>query len=165
MRRKTLANMLKVIHGQRFDPSPDQREMVTLLVFGESPPERIAEHIGCSMDELRYHFHRELNLSKEQLLACFTKNVFQLANQRDDLGVAMRANEFILRPTKVFRVPKDEPAPPIAPVERIESLTEAEVDREISRLRGLAGRAGLSAEPADAQEAPDRPADEADDLV
>lgn len=156
-----MRRMLKVIHGTRFEPSDQQREMVRLLVFNEVPEARIAEIVECSPAELTYHFHRELNLSRDQLVAFFTRNVFELANQRVDLGVALKANELALRShSKPWREPKDTPAPP--PVEaRVETLSELEVDREIARL--IERRA--AAEPADPQEAPAEPEGEPDGVV
>jgi hypothetical protein len=152
-----MRRMLTVIHGNRFVPSEPQREMVTLLVFNETPWERIALQVGCSMDELTYHFDRELNLSKDQLLAIFTRNIFDLANQRDDLGVALRANEMATRQVRAYQPPRQEPiAAPV--IERVESLTEDEVDREIKRILGRQA----AAEPADAQEDAARPEDPAD---
>jgi hypothetical protein len=145
-----MRRMLTVIHGKRFIPSDQQREMVAILVFNETPIERIAAQVGCSMDELRYLFDRELNLSKDQLLAVFTRNIFDLANQRQDLGVALKASELLVKSrVKAFREPRDEPLPPPV-LERIDTLNEDEVDREIQRVLGRQPAPGA----ADAEEAP-----------
>ena len=143
-----------VLSGHRtFEPTDELRTTVGLLVFNGTPEARIAAGLGLSLDELRYYFADELGYSQDRLLARCTADMIELARQRQDLGVAFRANALMLQTRlKAWREPKPEEAvePPLA---RVESLTLDEVERELARLQ--AGPADPSPAPAAAQSQPD----------
>jgi hypothetical protein len=124
-----------------FEPTDEHRKMVRIMAFNDVPEARIAEYIGVSVLQLQFLFHKELRLSREQILAVAASNMFELASQRVDLGVALRANEAILKTrSPSWREPKSqEPRPPAR--DRVQSLTLDEVEAEIARIRGSSGDA------------------------
>jgi hypothetical protein len=82
--------------------------------------------------ELAYWFSRELNLSEDFVLAKATAAIFDLANQRNDLGVAFRANELMLKTrSSRWREPRAVEAEAAKPVE---SMSLIEVDRALAEL-------------------------------
>lgn len=110
MRKKALRRMLATLGREPFTPTDAQRELVRILVFNETPEPRIAEAVGCPEGELRYWFSRELDYSKEQMLAVCAANMFRLANQTSDLGVSLKANQLMLSTRlRAWREPKDDP--------------------------------------------------------
>jgi hypothetical protein len=137
-----------------FEKTAEHSELVKLLVFNGTSEARIAAGLDLAIWELRYYFADELTYSQDRLLAQATKNVLRIANQLNDDGIALRANELVLRThSPVWREPKQvEPEEPV--LDRIESLTLEEVERELARLRG-AGAADAGAQAAPPQGEPD----------
>jgi hypothetical protein len=130
-----------------FEPSEEQRRLCRVLALNDTPHERIAHILEITLPQLQYFFARELDLSKDAILAIAAQNMLDLSNQRNDLGVALRANELVLKTrSRSWRVPSDE-AQEGKPVERM-SLTE--VDEAIARLERQRRDAAASA---DAEEA------------
>ncbi len=114
-----------------FDPSDEQRRLCRVLALNDTPHERIAHILEITLVQLQYFFARELDLSKDAILAIAAQNMLDLSNQRLDLGVALRANELVLKTrSKSWRIPTDE-AEQGKPVER---MNLAEVDDAIARL-------------------------------
>lgn len=157
MQKRTMRRQLVALGGRLFEPTDAQREMVIILKLNGTPIERIAMALGISRVEVEYHFARELDLGEDAVLYQAAKNVIELANQRLDLGVALRANQAILQPrTKSWRDPKIDPGQSVGD---INELTLQEVEAAIARLereRRAASTAADQAEAADPDE--DQPA-------
>lgn len=134
--------MLAALGKEPFEPTPELRQMVAILVFNGTPESRIAEGLRLDVLELRYWFADELGYAKDRILGKAASAMIELANQRVDLGVAYRANALMLQSRlSVWREPKAEDARP-PPEARIETLTLAEVERELARLEGRSAEAG-----------------------
>lgn len=116
-----------------FSPTEEQRELVRILAFNGTDHDRIAAVLEVRPIELAYHFRRELDLSEDYVLALATKSVWELAAQRNDLGVALRANTLMLQTRSArWREPKAVDADDEGkPVDRMSLL---EVDRAIAEL-------------------------------
>jgi len=135
-----------------FTPTEDQRELVRILAFNGVPEDRIAAIMELREIELVYHFARELDLSEDYVLAKAAKTVMELADQRQDLGVALRAAESMLRARNPrWREPKaveaDDRGRPV------EMMSLPEVDRAIAELERR--RRGDAASPDAEEAAPD----------
>jgi hypothetical protein len=117
-----------------FEPTEDQRELVRVLAFNGVPAERIAMILELREIEVVYHFRRELDLSEDYVLAKAAKTVMELADQRNDLGVALRAAEAMLRARSPrWREPKAVEAEEAA--KPVEMMSLPEVDRAIAELQ------------------------------
>lgn len=116
-----------------FTPTDDQRELVRVLAFNRVEPERIAEILEMQELELLYWFRRELDLAEDFVLAKATAAMWELANQRNDLSIAFKANELMLKARSPhWREPKAVEAGDAGkPVERMNLI---EVDRAIAEL-------------------------------
>ena len=136
MRRKTARALMTALGHRVFEKTAEHSEMVSLLILNGTPEARIAAGLGLELFELRYYFADELVYSQDRLLAKAAKNVLKLANQDDHLPVALQANTLLLRSRLPhWREPKQvEPEPPV--LDRIETLSLPEVERELARLRG-----------------------------
>jgi hypothetical protein len=136
-----------------FTPTEEQREQVRVLAFNGVEADRIAAILEIRPIELVYHFRRELDLAEDVILAVAAQAVRELARQRNDLGVAFRANELMLRSRSAkWREPKVEAVLNVRP----EDMDLVEVEQAIARLE----RRRRDAAGADAAEAP-APGDEA----
>lgn len=140
MREKRIRQELAALGYEPFEPTDLQRDMVEMYVLNGLSEDRIAAALGISITELRYHFHREMNYSRDQLLAQAAGRMVALANQTSDLGVAFRANQLMLQANvKSWRVPSaDAPDREDKPVER---MTLAEVEEELARLDAIRSEA------------------------
>lgn len=151
MRRKTARRLMTALGRRPFEKTEEHAELVKLLVLNGTPEARIAAGLGLDVFELRYYFADELVYSQDRLLAQATKNVLRIANQLHDDGIALRANELVLRThLPSWREPKlVEPEAPA--LDRVESLSLEEVERELARLRGdrAAGAGAAPAQPED----------------
>ena len=136
--------MLAALGKEPFEPSEEQREYVRVLAFNGVPHERIAAILGLDILEVQFHFQKELELSNDILAASCARNMLQLAHQREDLGVAFRANELVLKSrVKAWREPKqaEDPSEPMA---RISDMGLDEVERRIAELERRRARASAS---------------------
>lgn len=151
MRERTIRRTLLALGCEPFTPTEDQRELVRVLSFNGVERDRIAEILELRPIELAYHFRRELDLSEDYYLAQAASTVIELAKQRSDLGVALRASEAMLRArSSRWREPRaidpgDEGRP-------IETMSLIEVDHAIAELER---RRRDHAPPADPQAAAD----------
>jgi len=131
-----------------FAPTDEQRFQVRVLAFNGVPHERIAEILELRPIELTYHFRRELDLSEDVFLAQATAAIVELASQRNDLGIAFKANELMLR----TRSPRwREPKVDVDSSPRLEDMSLTQVEAEIAKLEQ---RRRAAAEPADAEASP-----------
>jgi hypothetical protein len=148
-----MRRMLVALGHEPFTPSDEMREMVRLFALNGLPHERIAAHFNLDLVELRWHFHRELELSTDEILAEAARNVLELASQRVDLGVALRANERLLT-TRLssWREPKEEAS---QLHKKVDNMTLEEVEAEIERLERIEARAKAS--PAEDTQGPPKP--------
>jgi hypothetical protein len=126
----------------QFEPTDEQRKMVRILAFNQTPEDRIAEALNIPVPVLRYCFRREMNYATDEVCAIAAQNILELAAQRKDLGVALRANELLVKTRlRSWREPNasDDTPPP-----RIANMTLQEVEAEIERIkrRGDASAAG-----------------------
>lgn len=156
MRQKTMRRQLAALGCPPFEPTEDQKELVRVLAFNGVEHERIAKILEMREIELLYYFRRELDLAEDYVLAKATKAIFELAAQRNDLGVAYRSNELLLRTRSAkWREPKAVEPEEGRPVER---MTLIEVDRAIAELER---RRRSTAAAADAE----APASDVEDLA
>lgn len=154
---------LEAVTKARWKPSETHRELVRVHVLNGIPEHRIAASFGVSVDELRYHFSKELNFSREEVLAMAAHNMIRLANRDDDPATAFRANALLLQSRlKTWRVPTGD-APDATEQEALKAVGKMsleEMDAEIGRiLARRAGRGEAAAAPADPH-AQDEGADE-----
>ena len=161
MRRRKIRRELAALGHAPHYASPELRAKVRLLAFNKLAPERIAEYLGIDVVVLKYWYHKELDFTDMEVLAQAAANVMELATQRKDLGVAMRANELMLRTrSAAWREPKaPEPGTQAETVEleQVDRLTLAEVERELAKLERAAQRrpAQARAKPPDDAGEPD----------
>lgn len=135
--RKRRAHRLLVASGagRPFEPSDEQRWLVSVLAFNGTPEPRIASGLGLTLPELQYYFRDELGYAGDRILAHCAADMIKLARQKEDLGVSLRANELMLR-TRLpnWREPKQTEAQAPA-LERVESLSLREVEAELAKLK------------------------------
>src|SRR5262245_31645745 len=133
MRRKTALRILAALGKEPFEPTEDQRHLVSVLVFNGTPEARIAAGLGLDVLELRYWFAHELGYAQDRILAQSAAAMIELARQRQDLGVAFRANALMLQSRlPVWRDSNTEGAEPTrAPVG---VLTLEEVTKALAEL-------------------------------
>lgn len=142
MRRKTLRRQLVALGHEPFTPTDLQREMVRTMAFNRVPHERIARIMRLALEELLFHFQRELELGEEEILAQAAANLIRLANQDKDLKVALHANETILRARlAVWREPKAVEPQQTSETKRISDMSLEEVEAELARLKDEEDRA------------------------
>jgi cell pole-organizing protein PopZ len=117
-----------------YRPATDgERALVAVLVFNDTPDERIAAILRRTLDDLQYTFARELNFAKDEILAKAAACIIEAAGQKEELGIALRANELILKThSKAWREPRSEPEPQ---QKRISDMTLADVEAEIARIQ------------------------------
>lgn len=127
-----------------FQPTDYMREMCRMHVLNGLGEDQIAALFGISRTVLRYHFARELDHTKAQILAECAGRMVGLARQTEDLGVCFRANALVLQSRlKTWRIPSaDAPDDQDKP---LESMSLAELQRELSRLRSLPENPGARA--------------------
>ena len=134
MRRRTIKRHLVALGRRAFEPTEEQRLRVRIWAFNGVPEEEIAHGIGVDLVELRYWFAKELRYSTTQIMEVVAKNILELASQRDDLGVALRANELVAKTrSAAWREPKEES--PVVEATALEVLPTAELERIV--LRGV----------------------------
>ena len=145
--------MLAALGYPDFEATDEQRRMVRILAFNQTPEDRIAEALNIPVQVLRYVFRREMDYATDEVCAIAAQNILELAAQRKDLGVALRANELLVRTRlRCWREPKESDDLPPA---RIEGMTLAEVEAEIERIRrGTAHAAGAGPPPPHAKSEP-----------
>lgn len=137
---------LAALGYQPFVPTEEQRELCKVLAFNGVAHERIAEILEVAPLELVWHFRRELDLAEDYVLAKATSAMFALADQRNDLGVAFRANELMLRTRSArWREPKAVEA--TDSVRRIEDMDLTQVEAAIAQLERRRRDAAGAAEP------------------
>ncbi len=116
-------------------PTESTRAQVRVLVINHTPFSMICRIMVLEPEVLRYHYWRELDLAEEELKAMAAANMLALANQRADLGVAMRANELILKSrSAVWREPKQAPPEDVAKPTRVRNMTLEQVESELARI-------------------------------
>lgn len=145
MRRRRILRELAALGYPEHIPDDATRARVRAHAMNRTPHETIAECLEIPVGVLRYYYNRELSLTDAEVLAGATLNMLELATQRKDLGVALRANETILRTrSPVWREPKAvEPAAidDLVGV-NIDRMTLEQVETALARIRGTAARAG-----------------------
>lgn len=150
-RRKRLSGKeLEALSLNQHEPTKLLRDKVRLHAYNRVPHEVIARILNISMPALRYWYWEELELTEHEILAMAAQNVMALANQTNDLSVALRANETLLRTRSVhWREPKaaDPPADALPPA-KAEQMTLQQVEAELARI-GISPAAGVSDAPAE----------------
>lgn len=150
MRKRRMRRELQALGERTFDPTDDQRQWVKVYRFNGLSESRIAALMGISIESLRYHFQREMDYSRDELLGHAAGRMLHLASQNLHLGVAYKANELILQSRlREWRIPKDDSQDPQD--KSLESMSIAELQRELSRVRALRANARAAA-PEDAGE-------------
>ncbi|UZF92687.1 hypothetical protein [Bosea sp. NBC_00550] len=130
------------------EPTETTRSVVRAHAYNRVPKEIIARILRIGVEALEYHYKEELELTEYQFLALAARNILALANQTDDLGVALRANEMLLRTRSAhWREPKSIEAPTgQLPSTKVEHMTLEQVEAELARI-GITA-AGRRDEPA-----------------
>jgi hypothetical protein len=152
MQRRTKRRQLAALGRPPFEPTDQHRQLVRLMSFNDRPIDAIAGQLEITPLEVRYHFAVELNLGRDQLLAAAAGTMVDLARQRDDLGVAFKAAELMLKTRlKAWRVPAEETADSLDPLVEIENLSLDQVEERLARIRrDREGPAGAGETPAHA---------------
>lgn len=143
MRRRTIKRQLVALgHSLDFEPTSEQRAEVRLMVSNGHPVEAIAAHLELQVPQVLYHFHQEIAHARQQVENMLTANLLWLANQRQDLNVALRACEAYGKARfKALREPK-EYADEVDQVAEAATLTLEEVRERLARIeRTRAGAA------------------------
>lgn len=151
-RRKRLSNHeLALLSLNQHEPTSVTRAKVRAHSFNRVPHEIIARILNISLPALRYWYWSELELTEHEILAIAAQNVMSLANQTLDLGVALRANETLLRTRSIYwREPKAaEPPADALPVTKVEQMTLQQVEMELARIGIRAAAAGSADAPSD----------------
>ena len=144
MRYRQAKRALVALGYEPFTPTDEQRHMVRIFTFNGMEPARIAMHLSITEVELKAHFWKELELSNEAFLGESASSMVELARQRHDLGVALRANEAILKTRlKIWREPKQEAESLLH--KKIDNMSLEEVQRELERVRRARGEAATEA--------------------
>jgi hypothetical protein len=131
MRKRRMMRELVALGCPPFEPTEDQRELVRVLAFNGVAHDRIAAILEIRPIELTYWFSRELDLSEDYILAVAAQAVRELAKQRTDMGVALRANELMLKSRSAkWREPKTEPVLNVRP----EDMDLVQVETAIAQL-------------------------------
>ena len=131
MRRKTIKRHMVALGRRPFEPTEEQRLRVRLWVFNGVSEEEIAAGIGVDLVELRYWFAKELRYSTTQIMEVVAKNILELASQRSDLGVALKANELVARTrSRAWREPREEG--PTAETGALERVPTSELERIVA---------------------------------
>jgi hypothetical protein len=135
MRRRTIRRELAALGYNPHTPSDRTRRTVQLMAFNKYPHEMIARYLGIEQTVLRYWYMHELDMTEAEVVAHATENIFRLADQREDDGIALRANELILRTRSPhWREPKaSEPEKPVEDLP-VETLTLDQVEKELARI-------------------------------
>jgi hypothetical protein len=118
-------------------PTDALRNQVRMYAFNKVEHETIARVLDIDVGVLRYFYWRELSLTDVEIIARATQNILELAMQRDDRGVALKANELILKSrSSHWREPRAA-EPPIADdmnLSKVERLTIEQVERALARI-------------------------------
>ena len=146
--------------GQRpHKPTDELRAQIRVLAFNRVPLAQMCRIVVLEPETLLYHYHRELDLAEAEVLAIAASNVFKLANQIADPGVALRANELLLKSRSPYwREPRSIDPPQEQQAKRVNQMSLEQVERELKRLEGrpddLSDRtaAESAADPAGAKE-------------
>lgn len=158
MRDKLLRRQLLALGYPPFHATDEQRFQVRVLAFNGVPIERIAAIMELAEVELLYHFRRELELGEDVILAKAAATVMELSQQRNDLGVALRAAHAMLSARSArWREPKPTDAEPAG--KPVELMNLPEVDNAIAdlerRRRGAAAAVDAEAPASDVEGQPD----------
>ncbi|MET0653684.1 MAG: hypothetical protein ABWY63_14330 [Hyphomicrobiaceae bacterium] len=153
MRQRTIRRMLAVVTGENYRPSEADREVVVLLKMNDVSHERIAQAIGVNKLTLEYWYAKELDFGVDAILAHCAKRMIWLANQNQDLGVSLRANQALLQPrVKSWREPHVDV---LTSIGDISDQTLEQVEADIERLERQR-RAATATEEAAARADPDQ---------
>lgn len=158
MRDKLLRRQLLALGYPPFHATDEQRFQVRVLAFNGVPVERIAAIMELAEVELLYHFRRELELGEDVILAKAAATVMELSQQRNDLGVALKAAHAMLSARSArWREPKPTDAEAVG--KPVELMSLPEVDNAIAdlerRRRSSAAASDQEASTADLQDVSD----------
>jgi hypothetical protein len=145
MRRKRIKRELAALGHPDHIPTDELRMQVRMYAFNKIEHGTIARVLDIPVGVLEYFYWRELSLTEVEVIARATQNVLELASQRTDLGVALKANEQLLRTRSPhWREPRAAEPPPTDDLQnlRVERLTLAQVERALARLGATTVGAG-----------------------
>lgn len=118
-------------------PTDELRNRVKVLAYNRTPLNMICRLLWLEPETLLYHYHRELDLAETELMAIAASNVIRLANQTADPGVALRANELILKSRSPYwREPRSIDPPQEQQAKRVTQMSLEQVEKELKRLEG-----------------------------
>lgn len=145
MRRRRIRRELAALGHPDHIPTDALRMQVRMYAFNKIEHGTIARVLDIPVGVLEYFYWRELSLTEVEVIARATQNVLELASQRTDLGVALKANEGILRSRSPhWREPRAADPAPAEDLQnvRVERLTLAQVERALARLGATTVDAG-----------------------
>jgi hypothetical protein len=145
VQRKRIKRELAALGHPDHIPTDELRNRVRMYAFNKIEHDTIARVLDIDVGVLRYFYWRELSLTDVEVVARATQNVLELAMQRTDLGVALKANELVLKTrSALWREPRAAEPPvsdDMAGV-RVERLTLEQVERALARIGSEALREG-----------------------
>ena len=116
-------------------PTDELRNQVKVLAYNRTPLNMICRLLWLEPETLLYHYHRELDLAETELMSVAAANVIRLANQTADPGVALRANELILKSRSPYwREPRSIDPPQEQQAKRVTQMSLEQVEKELRRL-------------------------------
>jgi hypothetical protein len=130
--KKRMRRELAALGHPPYEPTEAMRNRVRVLAFNKTPVEIIAKIVDLDRLILVYYYHRELELTDHQIAAEAASNIMELASQRVDLGVALRANEALMQRASPSWVT---PPKPHGDLLAVGSMSLEDTDREIARLK------------------------------
>lgn len=146
MRRKRIRQELAALGYEDHIPTPESRNRVRMYVINKVDPETIARVLDITVGVLRYFYWRELSQTDIEAQARMAQNILELATQRSDLTVALRASEFFLKAhSPTWREPRAVDPSQHNVGQRVERLTLEQVEQALARL----GTATVDASPRD----------------
>jgi hypothetical protein len=143
MRRRRIRQELAALGYEDHIPTDELRNRVRLYVINKVEHEVIARVLDISVGVLRYFYWRELSNTDVEAQARMAQNVLELATQRNDLGVALRASEFFLKAhSPTWREPRAVDPDRQGEVLRVGRLSLEQVEAALARLGATTVAAG-----------------------
>ena len=143
MRRKRIKQELAALGYEDHIPTDEYRNRVRMYVINKVEHEVIARVLDIPVGVLRYFYWRELSNTDVEAQARMAQNILELATQRNDLGVALRASEFFLKAhSSTWREPRPVDPDRQGEVLRVGRLSLEQVEQALARLGATTVDAG-----------------------
>jgi hypothetical protein len=146
VRRKRIKQELAALGFSKCEdhiPTDEYRNRVRMYVINKVEHEVIARVLDIPVGVLRYFYWRELSNTDVEAQARMAQNILELATQRNDLGVALRASEFFLKAhSSTWREPRPVDPDRQGEVLRVGRLTLEQVEQALARIGATTVDAG-----------------------